>query len=118
LETIHAGICKEEAEPNDAFAALSCHCHGFYGELLKQASWTEYLYLRNDTGYDLLHSDITEMARAPGTESYGIHSTEDTSGLEIASMCACKSPVSLGILVGPKKFPTMNVRMRVWADAR
>ena len=47
METIHTRIWEEEAEPDNAFAALSCHCHGYdvYGELLKQASWIEYLFL-------------------------------------------------------------------------
>ena len=46
-EYIHTRIWQEEAEPDNAFAALSCHCHGYdvYGELIKQASWIEYLFL-------------------------------------------------------------------------
>ena len=47
LETIHTRIWQEEAEPDNAFAAASCHCHGYdvYGDLLRKASWVEYLYL-------------------------------------------------------------------------
>lgn len=47
METIRTRIWQEEAEPDNAFAAASCHCHGYdvYGELLKQASWIEYLFL-------------------------------------------------------------------------
>lgn len=47
METISTRIWQEEAEPDNAFAALSCHCHGYdvYGDLLKQASWIEYLFL-------------------------------------------------------------------------
>jgi len=46
-EVIHTRIWQEEAEPDNAFAALSCHCHGYdvYGDLLGKASWIEYLYL-------------------------------------------------------------------------
>ncbi len=46
-EVIHTRIWQEEAEPDNAFAALSCHCHGYdvYGDLLSKASWIEYLYL-------------------------------------------------------------------------
>ena len=46
METIRTRIWQEEAEPDNAFAALSCHCHGYdvYGDLLKQASWIEYLF--------------------------------------------------------------------------
>lgn len=47
METIHTRIWQEEAEPDNAFAALSCHCHGYdvYGDLLVHASWIEYLFL-------------------------------------------------------------------------
>jgi citrate synthase len=47
METIHTRIWQEEAEPDNAFAALSCHCHGYdvYGDLLIHASWIEYLFL-------------------------------------------------------------------------
>jgi len=47
METIYTRIWQEQAEPDNAFAALSCHCHGYdvYGELLAQASWIEYLFL-------------------------------------------------------------------------
>jgi citrate synthase len=47
MEVIHTRIWQEEAEPDNAFAALSCHCHGYdvYGELLVHASWIEYLFL-------------------------------------------------------------------------
>ena len=47
METIRTRIWQEEAEPDNAFAALSCHCHGYdvYGELLGNASWIEYLFL-------------------------------------------------------------------------
>ena len=46
-EVIHSRIWQEEAEPDNAFAAASCHCHGYdvYGELLGNASWIEYLFL-------------------------------------------------------------------------
>ncbi|MFZ2542137.1 MAG: citryl-CoA lyase [Gallionella sp.] len=46
-EFIHTRIWQEEPEPDNAFAAASAHCHGYdvYGELLRQASWIEYLFL-------------------------------------------------------------------------
>lgn len=46
-ESIHTRIWQEEAEPDNAFAAASCHCHGYdvYGDLLAHASWIEYLFL-------------------------------------------------------------------------
>jgi len=46
-EFIHTRIWQEEPEPDNAFAAASCHCHGYnvYGDLLANASWIEYLFL-------------------------------------------------------------------------
>jgi citrate synthase len=47
LETIHTRIWQEEAEPDNPFAAMSCHCYGYdvYNDLLIHASWVEYLFL-------------------------------------------------------------------------
>jgi citrate synthase len=46
-EVIHTRIWQEEPEHDNAFAALSCHCHGYdvYSDLLNNASWIEYLFL-------------------------------------------------------------------------
>jgi citrate synthase len=46
-EKVHTRIWDEDAEPDNAFAAASCYCHGYdvYGDLLGKASWFEYLYL-------------------------------------------------------------------------
>jgi citrate synthase len=46
-ELIHTRIWQEEPEADNAFAAASCHCHGYdvYGELIAHASFVEYLYL-------------------------------------------------------------------------
>ena len=40
-------IWREEAEPDNPFAAKACYCHGYdvYGSILQKASWFEYLYL-------------------------------------------------------------------------
>jgi citrate synthase len=47
METIRTRIWQEDPEPDNAFAALSCHCYGYdvYGDLLVHASWIEYLFL-------------------------------------------------------------------------
>ena len=55
METIHTRIWQEEAEPDNAFAALSCHCHGYdvYGDLLVHASWIEYFFSLEHISCDL-----------------------------------------------------------------
>jgi citrate synthase len=46
-ELIHTRIWQEEPEPDNPFAASTCHCHGYdvYGDLLANASLIEYLFL-------------------------------------------------------------------------
>lgn len=46
-QVYHSNIWQEEPEPDNPFAARVCYCHGYdvYGEILPQASWTEYLFL-------------------------------------------------------------------------
>jgi len=47
VEYLHSTLWEETAEPDNAFAAAACFCHGYdvYGDLLGKASWSEYLYL-------------------------------------------------------------------------
>ena len=46
-ETISTKIWDELPEPDNPFAAAHCYCSGFdvYGDLLKNANYTDYLYL-------------------------------------------------------------------------
>jgi citrate synthase len=46
-QVIHSHIWEEQAEPDNPFAAATCHCCGYdvYGDLLGKASYIEYLYL-------------------------------------------------------------------------
>lgn len=44
---IRTRIWREEAEPDNAFAAATCRCHGYdvHGDLLGRLGWAEYLFL-------------------------------------------------------------------------
>lgn len=44
---LHTAIWQEQPEADNAFATKQAFCHGYdvYGEVLKKASFTEYLYL-------------------------------------------------------------------------
>jgi citrate synthase len=44
---VHSRIWEEEAEPDNAFATRSAHCHGYdvYGAMLGNASWADMIYL-------------------------------------------------------------------------
>lgn len=44
---LYSGFWEEEAEKDNPFTAAQCFCYGYdvYGDILKKASWIEYLYL-------------------------------------------------------------------------
>lgn len=46
-EVIHTAIWQELPTPDDPYAAETCYCRGFdvYGDLLRHASYVDYLYL-------------------------------------------------------------------------
>lgn len=46
-EVVHTRIWEELAEPCNPFVARTCYCSGYdvYGDLLRNASWIEYLFL-------------------------------------------------------------------------
>lgn len=46
-EKIYSKIWEEIPEDNDPFAASACYCSGYdvYGDILKKASWSDYIYL-------------------------------------------------------------------------
>lgn len=47
METIRTRIWDEAPEEENPFVAEACYCRGYdvYGDILKNASWAEYLYL-------------------------------------------------------------------------
>ncbi|MFC5475250.1 citryl-CoA lyase [Paraherbaspirillum soli] len=46
-QVIHSSIWREEAEPDNPYAAAACYCRGYdvYGDLLGKARYIDYLYL-------------------------------------------------------------------------
>lgn len=80
METIRTRIWQEEAEPDNAFAAVSCHCYGYdvYGDLLKHASWIEYVFLlfRGEaptTGQARLLEGLAIALANPGPRDAAVH---------------------------------------------
>ena len=79
-ESIHTRIWQEEAEPDNAFAAASCHCHGYdvYGDLLIHAGWIEYLFLlfRGEAptpGQSRLLEGLAVALANPGPRDAAVH---------------------------------------------
>lgn len=66
-ECIHSKIWREEAEPDNPFAAARCFAAGYdvYGEVIHKASWFEYLWL-------LFHGERCEPKQAKLLEQLAI----------------------------------------------
>lgn len=77
---IHSAIWREEAEPDNPFAARAAYCRGYdvYGEMLGNARWAEMLYLlfREDAPTaaqaDLLEALAVALAN-PGPRDPSVH---------------------------------------------
>ena len=94
-EVIHSRIWQEEAELHNAFAAASCHCHGYdvYGELLGQASWIEYLFLlfRGDAPTNQQTKLLEGLAIAlanPGPRDAAVHAAM-CGGVGLSTSASC-----------------------------
>lgn len=94
---VHTRIWREEAEPDNPFAAKSAYCHGYdvYGEMLGQARWVEMLYLLfRGEAPSATHSDLLETLAValanPGPRDLSIH----------AAMCggACGSTAAASLI--------------------
>jgi citrate synthase len=79
-ETIRSRIWREEAEPDNPFAAAACYCSGYdvYGEILTRASWPEYIYLlfrgeRPTREQARLLEALTIALANPGPRDHGVH---------------------------------------------
>lgn len=78
-ETIRSRIWREEAEPDNPFAAARCYCHGYdvYGEVLGNADWIEYLYLlfrgeRPDAARRRILNDLAVALANPGPRDHSV----------------------------------------------
>lgn len=79
-EAIHTRIWREEAEPDNPFAARAAYCRGYdvYGEMLGQSRWVEMLTLlfRDETPTraeaDLLEALAVALAN-PGPRDPAVH---------------------------------------------
>jgi len=79
-EVIHTRIWGEEPEPDNAFAAAVCRCHGYdvYGDVLGKAGWVEYLYLlfRGEaptSTQSRLLEDLAVALANPGPRDASVH---------------------------------------------
>jgi len=121
-EHIHSRIWQEDAEPDNAFAAASCHCHGYdvYGDLLAHASWIEYLFLlfrgEAPTGQQARLLEGLALALAnPGPRDAAVHAAMcgGVGGSTSASCLMAALAVGAGASGGARE---VYLAMESWAE--
>ena len=120
IEVIHTKIWREDPEPDNPFAAAKCYCAGYdvFGEILKKASWIEYLYLLfkqerpSDREAQLLEKIAIAIAN-PGIRSHSVRAAmcAGVSGSPSAAALMSSLAVGAGQLGGAREVYLM---MRWW----
>lgn len=102
-ENIHTRIWREEAEPDDPFLARTCYCSGYdvYGELLRKASWAEYLYLlfkleRPATWQARLLERLAIVLANPGPRDYGVRAAMSAAAGGSTAASALMASLAVG----------------------
>lgn len=122
-DVIHTRIWREEAEPDNPFAAAMCRCHGYdvYGDLLGRAGYLEYLYLlfRGDPptpSQARLLGDLAVVLANPGPRDASVHAAM-AGGVGGSTAAACLSAalaVGAGGLGGAREVQRMMVCLGIW----
>ncbi len=102
-EKISSKIWKEISEKNNPFAASTCFCSGYdvYGELLRKASWIEYLYLLfvgerpNDVQKTLLEAVALALAN-PGPRDHSVRAAMNGSVSGSANAASLIAALAIG----------------------
>jgi citrate synthase len=119
---IHSRIWEEEAEPDNAFATRSAHCHGFdvYGAMLGNASWADMLYLmlrgEAPSAAQARLLDTLAMALAnPGPRAPSVHAAMcgGVAGSTAAASLIAALSVGAGGYGGARE---VMLAMRNWRD--
>jgi citrate synthase len=122
LETIRSHIWREEPEPDNPFAAASCHCHGYdvYGDVLGNAGWIEFLYLlfkgeRPSAAQCKLLEDLAVALANAGPRDHAVHAAMSggVSGSHSAACLMAALAVGAGQLGGAKEVANA---MALWDE--
>lgn len=112
METITTRIWDEDAHPENPFTVNRCRCCGFdiYGDLLKNASYMEYLYLlfkqEQPSLIDTLLLESLSIALAnPGPRDYSVRAAMNAAvgGSTRASAIIAALSVGAGSLGGARE---------------
>lgn len=118
---IRTRIWREEAEPDNAFAAKTAYCHGYdvYGEMLGKTRWVEMLYLLfrgeapSTADADMFEALAVALAN-PGPRDPSVHAAMcgGTCGSPAASSLMAALAVGAGNLSGGRE---VHAAMETWA---
>lgn len=119
-EKISSKIWKEIPEPDNPFAASVCYCHGYdvYGEILRKATWIEYLFLlftgERPTDNQSRLLEVLAIALAnPGPRDHSVSAamTGGAGGSTNASSLMAALAVGAGRLAGARE---VRAAMDLW----
>lgn len=121
-ERIRTRIWREDAEPDNPFAARAAYCHGYdvYGGMLGHARWADMLYLLfrgeapTPAQADLLETLALALAN-PGPRDPAVHAAMcgGVGGSTAAACLIAALAVGAGQLAGGRE---VFLAMQAWAD--
>lgn len=121
-ETIRSRIWREEAEPDNPFAAAACYCHGYdvYRDVLGKAGWIEYLYLlfvgeRPSASQRRLLEDLAVAIANPGPRDHSVLAAMNggVGGSNNAACLMAALAVGAGQLGGARE---VALAMELWQE--
>jgi citrate synthase len=102
-QVINTRIWHEQPEPDNPFAAASCHCHGYdvYGQLLGRASYIEYLYLllkgeRPDAAAAAAFGILAVALANPGPRDPSVHAAMAAGATGAPASSALMAAIAAG----------------------
>ncbi len=131
-EKISSKIWQEIPESDNPFAASVCYCSGYdvYGELLRKASWVEYLYLlfqgeRPTTMQARLLEKLAMVLANPGPRDHSVRAAMNggVGGSTNASILMAALAAGAGTLGGGREiviamqyWACCGLNLKLWAD--
>lgn len=121
-ETIRTHIWREEAEPDNPFAAAACYCHGYdvFGDVVGKASWIEYLFLlfkgeRPTRPQVKILEDLAVALANPGPRDHSVHAAMSggAGGSHSAACLMAALAVGAGQLGGARE---VALAMDIWTE--
>ncbi len=129
---IHTQIWEEVAEPDNPYAAATCHCRGYdvYGDLVGKVSYIDYLYLlfKGERPTPEISASLEVLAVAlanPGPRDASVHAAMAASvgGSTAASALIAALAVGAGSYGGAREvflalenWEKCGTALKIWCD--